>query len=285
MGKNFFDKVTILGVGLLGASFALALKKRKIARYITGCGRNKDNLKKAVDRKIIDAMELDPAKACKDSDLILFSMPVGAFTNVAKQIAGSLKKNAVVTDVGSVKGRLVSDMEALMPEGVSFVGCHPIAGNHKSGIDSATPDLFSGAQCIITETDKTNKKALDTVSELWRKLGAEIKFASPDEHDMIYAAVSHFPHVVAYSIVNTVADINSSYLDFSGQGFKDSTRIALSSPELWRDICIMNKDNLIKLIDIFQKNLGMVRSSLEKSDSDQIEKEFKKAQRLRKNVR
>lgn len=285
MGKIFFDKVTILGVGLLGASFALALKKNNMARYVTGCGRNKDNLKKAVERKIIDAMELDPAKACKDSDLILFSMPVGAFINVTKQIAGSLKKNAVVTDVGSVKGKLVSDMEALMPEGVNFVGCHPIAGNHKSGIDAVTPDLFSGAQCIITETDKTNKKALDTVSELWRKLGAEIKFTSPDDHDMIYAAVSHFPHVVAYSIVNTVADINSSYLDFSGQGFKDSTRIALSSPELWRDICVMNKDNLIKLIDVFQKNLGRIRSSIEKSDSNQIEKEFKKAQNLRKNVR
>ncbi len=285
MAKVFFDKVTIFGVGLLGASFALALKKRNMARHITGCGRNKDNLKKAVDRRIIDAMELDPAKACKDSDLILFSMPVGAFTNVAKQITGSLKKNAVVTDVGSVKGKLVSEMETLMPEGVSFVGCHPIAGNHKSGIDAATPDLFAGAQCIITKTDKTDKKAFDAVYELWNELEAEIKFSSPEEHDMIYAAVSHFPHVVAYSLVNTVADIDSSYMNFSGQGFKDSTRIALSSPELWRDICIMNKDNIIKLIDIFQKNLEMVRSSLEKSDSNEIEKEFKKAQSLRKNVR
>ena len=285
MTKPIFNKVTILGVGLIGASFALAMKKRGLCSHITGCGRRENNLKKAMEMKIIDSFEIDASKACADSDLVLFAIPVGCFTETAKRINGSFKKGAIVTDVGSVKGKLVRDMEALMPEGVSFVGGHPIAGSDRTGIDLATADLFAGARCILTPTEKTDKAALKKITALWESLGAAVSAMDADEHDRIYAAVSHLPHIIAYAIVNTVADINSSYLGYAGNGFKDTTRIAASSSELWRDISMMNRENILKFIELFKKNLDSLSGYLKKSDSEAIEKEFKKAKALRENVR
>lgn len=285
MTKLHFNKVTILGVGLIGASFALAFKKKNLCNQITGYGRRESNLKKAKELKIIDSFELDAAKACPDSDLVMFALPVGTFIETAKKIKSSLKKGAIVTDVGSVKGKLVRDMEALMPEGVNFVGGHPIAGSNKTGIDSASADLFSGAKCIITPTEKTDKNALNIIAELWKSFGSTVSILRPDEHDKIYAAVSHLPHIIAYAIVNTVADVNSSYLEFAGQGFKDTTRIAASSPELWRDICLMNRENLLELVELFKKNLDSLSRYLKESDSKALEKEFNKARTLREDVR
>ncbi len=285
MAKLHFNKVTILGVGLIGASFALALKKKRLCNQITGYGRRENNLRRAKEMKIIDSLELDAANACIDSDLILFSMPVGSFTETAKMMKGSLKDGAIVTDVGSVKGELVKKMEGLMPGGVSFVGGHPIAGSDRTGIDTATADLFIGAKCILTPTEKTDKTALNKITELWNALGAVTSILSPDKHDRVYAAVSHLPHIIAYAIVNTVADIDSSYLKFAGQGFKDTTRIASSSPELWRDICLMNRENLLEFIEIFKKNLDGLGRYLQESDSDALEKEFNKAKTLREDVR
>ena len=285
MAKIHFDKVTILGVGLIGASFALALKKKGLCGKITGYGRKESNLRKAKKLKIIDSFELNAARACKDSDLVLFSVPVGSFTKTAKEIKGSLKKGALVTDVGSVKGKLVKEMEALMPPGVNFVGGHPIAGSDRTGIDTATADLFSGAKCILTPTKKTGKAALNKTIGLWRALGAAVLVLSPAKHDRIYAAVSHLPHIIAYAIVNTVADVNASYLKFAGQGFKDTTRIASSSPELWRDICLMNSENLLEFIELFKKHLDSLGRYLQESDSEAIEREFIKARTLREDVR
>jgi len=271
-------------VGLIGASFALALKKRGLCNHITGYGRKESNLKKAVKMKIIDSFAFDVSKACAGSDLVLFAVPVGKFTETAKKINGAFKKGAIVTDVGSVKGKLVRDMESLMPEGVNFVGAHPIAGSDKTGIDTATADLFSGARCILTPTKKTNKAALKKIKGLWKSLGAKVSTIDADEHDRIYAAVSHLPHVAAYAIVNAIADINKSYLGYAGNGFKDTTRIAASSPELWRDISMTNKKNILEFIEVLKKNLDKIGRHLKKSDANAVEKEFKKAKALRENV-
>lgn len=279
-----FNKVTILGVGLIGASFALALKKNGLCNTVIGHGRGVQNLQKAKAKAIIDSFELDPAEACDGSDLVLFSTPVGSFTDIAKRIRSSLSRGVIVTDVGSVKGKLVRDMEALMPEDVYFVGGHPIAGSDRSGIDTAAADIFNGAKCIITPTEKTDKNALEKVIAIWKTFGSIVKLINPDEHDRIYAAVSHLPHLIAYAIVNTVADIDSSYLKFSGQGFMDTTRIASSSPELWRDICILNKDNLLESIEIFKSNLDRVSQYLRAYDSESLERDFKKAQTLREGI-
>lgn len=280
----FFDKVTILGVGLMGASFALALKKHGLCKHVVGNGRNPENLKRAKESGIIDSFEPDPGRACEGSDIVLLATPVGTSVDITKKISRFLKKGAIVTDVGSVKGKLVYDMEALMPEGVYFVGGHPIAGSSRSGIETASADIFKGAQCILTPTDKTSKDALEGLIHLWRTIGSHVELTSPEEHDRIYAAVSHLPHLLTYAIVNTVADIDSSYFKYVGKGFITTTRIAASSPELWRDICILNKDNLLEYLEVFKKNLEKLSQYLKASDNDSLEREFKKARALREGI-
>jgi prephenate dehydrogenase len=279
-----FNKITILGVGLIGASFALAMKKYGLCNEIIGCGRREGNLQRAKEKGIIDDYHIDPSEACHGSDLVLFASPVGSFLDIIKKIRSSLKNGSIVTDVGSVKGGLVFDMEAFMPENVWFVGCHPITGSNRSGIDTATADLFHRAKCVITPTEKTDKNALEKVIALWKTFGSVIELINPHEHDRIYAFVSHLPHLIAYAIMNTVADRDSSYLKFSGQGFMDTTRIASSSPELWRDICLLNKDNLLESLSIFKNNLERLSQHLRASDSESLEREFKRARILREGI-
>jgi prephenate dehydrogenase len=279
-----FDRVTILGVGFIGASFALALKKYGLCSEIVGYGRKEENLRRAQEKNILDSFDLDPAKACRGADLVVFATPVGTFVDLAKRVHESLRSYTIVTDVGSVKGKLVRDMEAILPEGVFFVGGHPIAGSDRSGIDTAAADIFDKATCIITPTGKTDTDALAKVIAVWETFGSLIALIDADEHDRIYAAVSHLPHLLAYEIVNTVADIDSSYLSFSGQGFKDTTRIASSHPELWRDICLLNKENLLEYVEIFKKNLDRVSQYLRALDSESLERDFKKARSLREGI-
>ena len=285
-GKNiFFNKVAIVGVGLIGASFALALRENGLCEAMHGYGRRKENLERAKERGIIDDFSLDAKKACEDADLIFLSTPVGVFKDIVENIKGVLKKGALVTDAGSVKGRMVYELESSMPDGAHYIGSHPIAGSDKSGIDDARADLFNNARCIITPTDKSDESAKNKVAAIWEALGARVEFMNPFKHDEIYAAVSHFPHIVAYAIVNTIGDIDSKYIEYAGQGFKDTTRIALSSPEMWRDISVFNKENLINLMDVFKDNLDKLTKYLEEDNAFGIEGEFLKAQTLRKNLK
>ncbi|MEW6570863.1 MAG: prephenate dehydrogenase/arogenate dehydrogenase family protein, partial [Nitrospirota bacterium] len=267
-----------------GASFALAMRKHKLCNRIAGFGRSLQNLKKAKEKGIIDYYKREPSSACRDSDLVLMATPVGTFVDIAKKIRNMLKPGALVTDVGSVKGNLVRDMEALMPEGVYFVGSHPIAGSNRSGVDAASADIFRNVKCIITPTERTNKYALERTILIWQKLGSHIKIVDPDEHDQIYAAVSHLPHLIAYELVNAVADINDSYFQFSGQGFLDTTRIASSSSELWRDICILNKDNILKSIEALKNNIDRVSQYLRARDYESLEMDFARARKLREGI-
>ena len=279
-----FNRIAILGVGLLGASFALALKKNGLCGSITGYGRNRENLLKAKERNIIDSFEQDPAAASRDADLIMLSTPVGSFLDLTKLIAPALKKGAVLTDVGSVKGRLVREIEKIIPEHANYIGGHPIAGSDRSGIDAANPGLFRNAKCIITPTEHSNADALEKIEGLWKALGSDILILNPEEHDRIYASVSHLPHLVAYAMVNTVADMDRSYLDFSGKGFMDATRIASSSEELWNDICLLNRDNLVEVLAVFQKNLDMLTRYLKAGDADSLKHAFRKARTLRETL-
>ncbi len=279
-----FDRITILGVGLLGASFALALKKNGLCRTITGYGRNMENLQRAKERNIIDSFEQDPVAACRDSDLIMLSAPVGTFAGLVKAIVPALKKGSLLTDVGSVKGILVRELEKMMPKDVHYIGGHPIAGSDRSGIDSANAELFRNARCVITPTENSDPSALDKIQNLWKALGSEIIILNPEEHDRVYASVSHLPHLIAYAMVNTVAEMDRSYLDFSGKGFMDSTRIACSSEELWNDICLLNRDNIVEVLAVFQKNLDTLDQYLKAGDSDLLKAEFRKARILRENI-
>ena len=277
----FFKKVAILGVGLIGASFALALKKRGLCGSVTGFGRNGSNLAKAKDRGVIDSFDLDPVGASADSDLVLFAMHAGSFPETAKRIAGSLRKGTIVTDVGSVKGSLVYEMENILSLNASFVGAHPIAGGEKSGIETADAELFEGRRCIITPTGKTDRAAMEKVVSLWHALGAEVVTMRPEEHDRVLGAVSHLPHILAYEMVNAAGEIDESFLSYSGTGFRDVTRIASSSPELWRDVCMLNRENLVHFIDVFIRRIEAVRAYMVSADADSLEEEFRRAKTLR----
>lgn len=281
---KLFNRVTVLGVGLIGASLALAMKKTGLCGEIVGYGRNADNLKKAREMGIIDSFEREAGLSCKDSDLVVLSAPVGSFRELTVSSVPYLKKGAVVTDTGSVKGSLVHELEQLMPDGVNFIGAHPIAGSDRSGIMFSDAGLFNGAKCIITPTGQSDMAALSVVVRLWESVGCRVITMEPDRHDRIYASVSHFPHLIAYAMVNSVAETDPSYLDFSGQGFRDMTRIAASSHQLWRDICMMNSGNLIELISGFQDKLDTFKNYLAASDSRSLEMELKKAQELRESI-
>ncbi len=280
-----FDRIAVLGPGMIGASFSRAMKARGLVRHVVGYARNEEVLKSSVEKGYIDSYETDPALACKDADLVMFSTPAETFVSLAKEISGSLKKGALVIDAGSVKGSLAYNLEALMPDSVHYVPCHPIAGSEMSGPDASSPDLFQGAYCIITPTENTDPGALESVTRLWESLGAHIEELHPMYHDKVYALVSHFPHLVMFAMVNAASEMDESALRFTGAGFDDSTRIAKSAPSLWRNIFMMNSNNLIDCIDALVDGLGSMRSALSSGDGKTIESALARAQKARISIK
>ncbi len=281
MREPLFNNVTIIGVGLIGASCALALKKSGLCGTVCGYGRTEANLKQAKEQGIINEYSLEIRKACEHADLVILSTPVGLFNKIVREIRDVLKKNTLITDVGSVKGHLVNELEELIPEGVRYIGSHPIAGSDRSGIAHARADLFDGARCIVTPTEHSEKRTVQQITTLWESCGGNVEIMDPMLHDEIYAAVSHLPHLIAFALVNTVDDSNAEYLKYAGPGFKDATRIALSSPEMWRDISLLNGNNLIELIERFGSNLSIIASLIRNADAAGLEHEFSKARTLR----
>jgi prephenate dehydrogenase len=276
-----FKNITIIGVGLIGSSFALSIRKQGFKGRITGVGRREDNLVRAKELGIIDDYSTAHAEGVKDADLIVLASSVGQFEQIVINIKDYIKAGAIVTDVGSVKARIVEKIEPLMPEGVSFVGGHPIAGKECSGINAASADLFTNARCIITPGSNTKKDALDKVVELWNRIGTKTVLMSPEEHDTIFAAVSHLPHVISYALVNSILDVDANILHYSGKGMKDMTRIALSPAELWRDICAYNRDDILKTLKKFSLVISHITELFEASDWTGLEKEFKRAKEAR----
>ena len=282
MGQDMdFKNVAIIGVGLIGGSFGLSLRKTGFNGKITGTGRRKEHLILAKKLKAIDEYCTAPEDGVKNADLILLATPVGEFPAVVEKIRTHIKKGAIVTDVGSVKAGVVKKLEPLMPEGVNFVGGHPIAGKECSGVEAASSDLFSKKRCIITPGANTDKTALEKIIRLWNALGSETIIMSPEEHDTIFAAVSHMPHVAAYVLINAIMELRENILSHGGRGLRDMTRIALSPPELWKDICSYNRENILKSLDQFLTSFLHVKKLIENSDWDKLEKEFQKAKTAR----
>lgn len=272
-----FKKVAIIGVGLMGGSFALAIKGLGFKGRIVGIGRREEKLVKAKEKGIIDEYYTAASDGVEGADLILLATPVGKFEGIIDDIKKKIKRGAIVTDVGSVKSEVVRRLQTIMPEGVSFVGVHPIAGSESSGVESTTADLFRGAMCIITPNPQTDKNALEVVSNIWKAMGSKVTIMNPEDHDFIYAAVSHLPHVVAYALINTILNIKDDILPYGGRGLRDMTRIALSPTELWRDICIYNRENILNALKSFSSSISHMIEIMEKSDWSALEREFEKA--------
>lgn len=283
-----FNKVAIIGVGLIGGSLAMILRQKGIADYIVGIGRGLKNLETAKKLGVVDSYTQDAREGVQDADLVVVAIPVASITKVIKEALPSLKKGAIITDVGSVKKNIVDEVEKILPDTIHFIGGHPIAGTENAGVEAAFPTLFQNRRCILTPTKKTNKTALEKVKKLWEIAGSEVILMDADKHDKILAVVSHLPHVVAYSLVNTVRninDFNESIVKYSAGGFKDFTRIASSPPEMWRDICLLNKDAILDVIHRFQNTLKGLEEMIKNSDGNGLQKEFEKAKAVRDGLK
>ncbi len=279
-----FQQVSVIGVGLIGGSFALSLKKAGFQGSIYGVGRNRERLVRAKEMGIVDECFTSHAEGVHYSDLIFLSAPVGQFPRIVQDIRGHIQRGAIVTDAGSVKAQVIKELDPLMPEGVSFVGGHPIAGKECSGAEAASADLFDDARCVLTPGPKTDRRALERVDSLWKALGARTVCMDPDVHDAVFAAVSHMPHVVSYALINAILEIDRDFLMNGGKGLRDMTRIALSPPELWRDICAYNKTYILRSLRQFMSSVSHVEKLIEKSDWDNLRKEFEKAQNGRQTL-
>lgn len=288
MGKTLrFKKAAIIGVGLIGGSIAMVLREKGFAGSITGIGRGLKNLKTAKRLGIIDSYTQDVGEGVSGADLVIVAVPVLKIADIIKTASRFLKPPCIVTDAGSVKKAVIDAVGPLLPKGVRFVPGHPIAGTENSGAEAAFPTLFQGRLCILTPVKDTDKDALDSVRALWEAAGSRVVEMDADTHDKILAAVSHLPHVIAYTLVNAVAESagkEEDILGYSAGGFKDFTRIASSSPEMWTDICAMNGDNIVRMIELFQNRLDALKSLIAGKDLEGIKSDFGKAKALRDSL-
>jgi len=288
-----FKQVAIIGVGLIGGSLGMILRRKGLADQVVGIGRRVENLKTAVELGAIDRYVADPKAGVRGADLVILATPVDTYDRHLKDWASCLSPGAIVSDVGSVKGLLVEQSEASMPAGVHFVGAHPIAGKEKTGVAAGTDQLFQGARCIVTPTPKTSVQALERVRALWQETGSIVLTMDPHLHDQILGAVSHLPHVAAFALITALANLRDreiTSLDLaahSGGGLRDTTRIAASSPEMWRDIFLWNRENVVHFIDAYQESLQEFRRLVHAGDGAGIEKalERAKSEREKLNVR
>jgi prephenate dehydrogenase len=277
-------RVTVIGTGLIGGSLALALRRRGRVGEIVGVGRGVENLALARRRRVVDRVTTDPVEGVRGADLVVLATPVGALPELAKTIAPALRTGAIVTDVGSVKERVMRAVEPAIQPHAYFVGGHPIAGAEDSGAGAASASLFEGRRCILTPTPRTDAAALGRIRRMWTGVGARVIEMSPVTHDRILGAVSHLPHVVAFALVNAVSASEKEALDFAGAGFRDFTRIAASHAEMWRDIVLDNRECVLASLEAAQGELARIRALIDRRDGARLLQAFRKARETRRSL-
>jgi len=279
-------KLVICGVGLIGGSFALAIKSALAGRspHIVGMGRTPAPLEQALQLGVIDSIETDWASALKGADLVLLGMPVGQMGPVLQAMAPHLESQALVTDGGSTKADVVAVAQAALGDKIGqFIPGHPIAGAEKSGVAAAKADLYVGKRVVLTPLPENTAEAIKTVRTVWEICGAKVSELAPEEHDRVFAAVSHLPHLLAFALVHDLAQRGNAdqLFGFAASGFRDFTRIASSHPEMWRDICLANRKALLQELDAYMAELLRTRVLLARADSAGLEKMFDTARTRR----
>lgn len=281
-----FRKVVIFGVGLIGGSFALALKKAGAVGEVVGFGRSAATLEQARQLGILDRIGSEVASEVGDADLVLIATPVAQMGELFARIAPHLGAHTVVTDGGSTKGDVVEAAHAGLGDKVGqFVPAHPIAGAEKSGASAALADLYQGKRVVLTPLSESTAEAVARVCQAWQTCGAQVSELTPEQHDRVFAAVSHLPHLLSFALVHDIAqrEERDLLLAFAASGFRDFTRIAASSPEMWRDICMANRTALLQELERYQSELATLHAALHASDAEALESIFSQARAVRSN--
>lgn len=282
MTSPLLHKLVVIGVGLIGGSFALALRNAGMVKHIVGLGRSQENMQRALELGIIDEIASSSASALKDADFVLLATPGGQISNIMAQIAPYLTPGTIVSDVGSTKQDIITAARTHLAQHLThFVPCHPIAGTEFSGAEAASVHLFRDKHLIITPLAENNDQVIELVTTLWQHCGTKISCMSADQHDRVLATISHLPHILAFTLMShvraSIEDKPEEILHFAGSSFRDCTRIASSSPEMWRDICLANREALLKQIDAYQKELTALRTTLANHNGEALEKVFANA--------
>jgi cyclohexadieny/prephenate dehydrogenase len=286
--QPLFDRVALIGIGLIGASLAHVMRREGLAGHIAVSARTEKSLDTAQRLGIADSVSLDSGAVVTEADLVVVCTPVGAYAAVAEAMGPHLKAGAIVTDVGSVKQAALDNLRPHLPAGVHLVPGHPVAGTEHSGPEAGFPELFEGRWAIITPPDGADGQAVEAVAELWRRAGSQIEFMDAEHHDKVMAMTSHLPHLIAYTIVGTATDLETSLRDevikFSAAGFRDFTRIAASDPVMWRDVFLYNQEAVLEVLQRFNEDLTALQRAIRWGEGDKLFELFTRTRDIRRGV-
>ncbi|MDC1026813.1 prephenate dehydrogenase/arogenate dehydrogenase family protein [Candidatus Thioglobus sp.] len=276
------NKITIIGVGLIGGSLAKAIKENNLAKVVFGFGRDLNRLEKAKKANVIDQFSINLKDAINDSDIVIIATPVGSFKEILSEIKPFLTSKIVISDVGSTKTNIASIVSQTLGDYSNcFIPAHPIAGKEKSGFEASESNLFNNRKVIITPLETSNSDSINIIKEMWEGTGADVDFMSPESHDELLGMTSHLPHMLAFSLVNYLISKNPSASIYAAGGFKDFSRIASGDAVMWRDICIQNKNQIIDHIRGYQKTLNSLVDAIENENSDELDLLFTSAKKTR----
>lgn len=288
MTELLFDRVALLGIGLIGSSLALAIKRCSLANHIAIYTRSQKTLNRAAKLELGDSYHSEVAKAVKGADLVIFCAPLGANTALAKASAPALAEGAIVSDVGSCKRSVIDDITPHLPDHAVLVPAHPVAGTEHSGPDAGFAELFDSRWCILTPEAGTDQTAVNKISQFWQQIGSNVEIMDADHHDQVLAITSHLPHLIAYTIVETATDLENDLqkevVKFSAGGFRDFTRIAASDPTMWRDVFLNNRDAVLETLGRFTEDLTALQRAIRRGDGDQLHDSFTRTRALHRGV-
>ena len=286
--NNMFEKVCIVGLGLIGGSIGLAIKRSNISNQITGYARSNSTLERAIELGLVDSVKDNLKDAVNNSDLVILATPLSTFRELVEEMSPFLKKGCIITDTGSAKLTVIEDLKDILPNGVEFVPGHPIAGTEESGPDAGFAELFDNRWCILTPTEDNSSNAVDLVKGFWESIGSKVEIMDPMHHDKVLAITSHIPHLIAFNIVGTANNLanvtEKEVVKYSAGGFRDFTRIAASDPKMWSDIFTYNSDAVLEMLDLFSNDLAKLKAAVIKKDSDLLFSNFEKTREVRKNI-
>ena len=286
--KPAFDRVALIGLGLIGSSLSHVMRREKLAGHIAGFARSEATRGKAIEIGLADSIHPTGAEAAKNADLVILCAPVGACGAIASEISHALKSGAILTDVGSVKAAIVRDVGPHIPAGVHFIPGHPIAGTEQSGPESGFAELFTNRWCVLTPVPDSDPAAVAKLEAFWRACGSNVEIMTPEHHDLVLAITSHLPHLIAYNIVATAADLeevtSSEVIKYSAGGFRDFTRIAASDPTMWRDVFLNNRDAVLEMLGRFSEDLSALQRAIRWGDGEALHSLFSRSREIRRGI-